>query len=66
MGGVVEAGTLEAGGGVAVRTAEQAGIVGADILADHTPAGFALGGVFLMCSSTCPIIRLKVRKKLEV
>jgi len=63
---MVEAGALEAGGGVAVRTAEQAGVVGADVLADHAPAGFALGGVFLMGSSTWPIFLLKVRKKLEV
>ena len=46
MLGVVAAGAFEAGGGVAVRAAEQTAVVHADILADHAAAGLALSGVF--------------------
>lgn len=48
MRGMVGTGAFEAGGGVAVLAAEQAGVVSADVFAGHAAAGGALGGVFLV------------------
>jgi hypothetical protein len=48
MLGMVYPRPLEAGGGIAVLAARGAGVIGADIFADHAPAGRSLRGIHLV------------------